>query len=216
MWPGENSESSDRAVNLGVGAASPLWPGFLLAAAAGVAYWGWTRWFRPDAVAKLVEPDLSAPPASTKGTPVAAKEPADAELKLPEAPAPVSAALEAAEVLLSPPPETAPPTPPAPEEAPSEPSLQAAAVAPVAESGPTIPPPVATPTVAAKPAAASAPKAAKPAAPQMAGKTPPAAAPVKAATANQSAPKAKAAAKPKAADAPKPAPVRRKAPSAKA
>jgi hypothetical protein len=87
MWPVENSKDSDRAVNLGVGAASPLWPGFLMAAAAGVAYWGWTRWFRGLDGAVAPPADSSAPPAPTEGTP-------DAPLELiePEAPQPLPVA----------------------------------------------------------------------------------------------------------------------------
>ena len=38
------AEDPGRALNLGVGLASPLWPTFLVTAGAGVAYWWWTQW----------------------------------------------------------------------------------------------------------------------------------------------------------------------------
>ena len=87
-----DESKNDRAVNVGVGAASPLWASFFMAAAAGVAYWGWTRWFKPTEAAKGEAPtNLAAPPAPTAGTPFAEPElskPAPEPEPAPAEPAP--------------------------------------------------------------------------------------------------------------------------------
>ncbi|MEO6378883.1 MAG: hypothetical protein ABIO37_12725 [Caulobacteraceae bacterium] len=52
------AEDAGRALNLGVGLVSPLWPTFMVTASAGVAYWWWTQWTQIQ--------DRSFAPAATK------------------------------------------------------------------------------------------------------------------------------------------------------
>jgi hypothetical protein len=63
-----------RAVQLGLGIYSPLWPTFIAAAGAGVAFWAWAQWARGKAqhefaaapgldMAAIPEPILFEPPA---------------------------------------------------------------------------------------------------------------------------------------------------------
>ena len=85
------AEDPGRALNLGVGLVSPLWPTFLATAGAGVAWWWWTQWtqvqdrsFAPLAAAKPFLKLVEAAPS-----------PAPVELA-PVEPAPVESALEAA------------------------------------------------------------------------------------------------------------------------
>ena len=96
---GEESKTTDRVMNVGVGAASPLWASFIMAAMAGAAYWGWTRWFKTDLPVKANgagEPaDLAAPPAPTEGTPVAERELATPAPEPEPEPVKVEAATEA-------------------------------------------------------------------------------------------------------------------------
>ena len=59
-----------RAVQLGLGFYSPLWPTFIAAAGAGVAFWAWAQWMRGKAQSEF-SPALAGAPASAV-SPVAA------------------------------------------------------------------------------------------------------------------------------------------------
>lgn len=88
--------TTESALRLPLGAASPLWFAFASAASAGVAYWWMTRWTRPDnleAFGDWFKPKTGATPS----LPLAVAQPA---LKSPietPATAPVEAALETIE-----------------------------------------------------------------------------------------------------------------------
>lgn len=70
----DQRELSDprKAVQLGLGMSSPLWPSFFLAAGAGVAYWAWSHWGR-KAVEAVGSPPLleglAPPPAADRPQP---------------------------------------------------------------------------------------------------------------------------------------------------
>lgn len=73
----DHRELSDprRAVQMGLGLSSPLWPTFFLAAGAGVAYWAWSHWGRKTVEAAGSPPLLEgfAPPPASRATPMAEK-----------------------------------------------------------------------------------------------------------------------------------------------
>ncbi|HTK35711.1 MAG TPA: hypothetical protein VL358_10565 [Caulobacteraceae bacterium] len=55
-----------RALQLGLGIYSPLWPTFIAAAGAGVAFWAWAQWARGKAQTEFVGAHglVAVPPAS--------------------------------------------------------------------------------------------------------------------------------------------------------
>jgi hypothetical protein len=79
-----------RALNMGVGMASPLWPAFLATAGAGVAYWWMARWIQGErrVFAPASEPDAAyplGPPAElTEAVTQAYAEPVEAVVEAAE------------------------------------------------------------------------------------------------------------------------------------
>ena len=97
MSIGQASGDTNRAMHMGLGMSSPLWPTFVLAAGAGVAYWAWSRVLQdrlapvgdrpgPAAADTADKPEQSAP--AGQAAPVAANDPpAKPKAVLVEAPA---------------------------------------------------------------------------------------------------------------------------------
>jgi hypothetical protein len=169
MWTSDDKGLGDpqRALRMGLGFASPLWPTFFAAASAGVAYWAWAQWARGRAFNEFQapEPDLTAPPAANGATPpaerpepgpvqaepaAAAPVPAQAEPEAPPMPAP--AVNQAAEPAAAAPEPALPKPPRAPRRKPAAP-LEAArtrAVAPEPAPAPKAQPRARKPRVAGR------------------------------------------------------------------
>ncbi len=133
MWIEEHLPEPRRAITIGVGAASPLWPTFMLAAGAGVAFWWWTQWARGDAgTANAAASQAAEAPSPQPSTATSAEPVEEIMAHVPEpAGAPSTVAEPAAADLVEPAEEILAHVPPAPEAAPevvtaSEPEVKAA------------------------------------------------------------------------------------------
>ncbi len=99
------SVDPQRAFQLGLGAVSPMWPAYTVAAGAGLAYWWWNRLARGEHLDLLVEAASFAPAAAEPPLPAPAafppviEETVDAVAEAPSAvaetvAAPVEAVIE--------------------------------------------------------------------------------------------------------------------------
>lgn len=101
-----------RALNMGVGAVSPLWPAFAMMASVGAAYWWWSQWGRSmSAQVPGAMPIPQAPLAPAEPPPLAHPAPArlaEAPAPLTEGPAPLTEGEIVGIMAHSPPPEPLP------------------------------------------------------------------------------------------------------------
>lgn len=143
-----NESVTPAALNLPIGAASPLWFMFAGAASAGVAYWWMTRWMRPaNLEALLAFPTADAEPAEE----AAILFEAFMEPMIEATEVVVEALVEAADGVVDPDPAPTPTPEPAPNPLDTPPPPVQAAAESMAEAT--------TAPVAAKPKPKAAPKA---------------------------------------------------------
>ena len=168
MWT-DHRELSDpkRAVQLGVGLASPLWPTFFLAASAGAVYWAWSQWARRPELAGEAGPAAVPTPTRRKPAVVAAPEPVTEVAPEPEAldveaaPEPLAEIASEPEVVPEPAPAPVVASPPVVEAAPAPKLRPKAPRKPKAMAAPAVEAPVVTAPVVETPvveAVASEPK----------------------------------------------------------
>jgi hypothetical protein len=149
MWVQERVSDGRRVVHLGVGATSPLWPTFIAAAGAGVAFWWWTQWSRGQSEAKLAQENAGGEgPAVDHPELVMAHAPEPSEAPIGSVDAADAGLVEPADQLMAHAPvDDTPALAPSKPKTPRKAAVKASASAPKGEAPP-----------AAKPASARKPK----------------------------------------------------------